>query len=42
MDNLWTGIQLVVDELRDSTCRNISPNFFTILKMVDKPSDAGA
>ena len=42
MENLWTGQQLVVDELRDSTCRNILPIVFSILKMVDKLSDAGA
>ena len=32
MDNLWIGIQLVVDEIRDSTCRNILPIVFSILK----------
>ena len=42
MENLWTRLQLVVDELRDSTCRNILPIVFAILKKVDKPSDAGA
>ena len=42
MENLWIGIQLVVDELRDSTFRNILPIFLVFKKMVDKISDARA
>ena len=33
---------MVVDELRDSTCRNLLPIVFYILKKVDKRSDAWA
>ena len=32
IENLWIGLQLVVDELRDLTCRIILPIVIYILK----------